>query len=357
MKVFLICCILIISIIYLNLIRSNSHNFWDHQPVMRNYDNKNTYIIGMIPNFNIDFGNYSIKVEHNRDMLEIYSFLNNNFSNTFNIDYNYFKHNYYKHNSKNIVLTLNGEIISYINSIPIIVYNKPYRLKFNFVDYLCVKKNLRKKNLASLIISSFLSTFNNKNEYFLFKIEKVPLPFCHILKTAYYLKKIDMLHKYSNRLANEVIDICELSNNNIDRIYKIYKNSISQYNFFSIFEKKEFIDTFIKYKSLKLIIINHYNPLLIVGKPNYYKLENVTYKSFDVDVILGNKSICLKKIDYYINYYMIKNKYQYLCIPNIADNLKYINLLNMSKGMDLYYYTYNLNQKKFTVKDFCLNIN
>ena len=208
MKVFFICSILLILIIYLNMTRLNSHNFWDHQPVMRNYDDKNTYIIGMIPNFNIDFRNYNIKIEHNRGMLEIYSFLNNNFSNTFNIDYNYFKHNYYKLNSKNIVLSLNGEIISYINSIPIIVYNKPYHLKFNFVDYLCVKKSLRKKNLASLIISSFLSTFDNKNEYFLFKIDKVPLPFCHILKTAYYLKKIDILHKYYNRLTNEVNDIC-----------------------------------------------------------------------------------------------------------------------------------------------------
>ena len=91
--IFILIVTFIIFILKYN--RLSSHNFWDKQMVMRKYLKKfqiigNTTIINVIleKNMTINIKNDNFK--------EIYSFLEENFSNDYNIDYNYFKYTYFK---------------------------------------------------------------------------------------------------------------------------------------------------------------------------------------------------------------------------------------------------------------------
>ena len=72
-----------------------------------------------------------------------------------------------------------------------------------------------------------------------------------------------------------------------------------------------------------------------------------------------NLALHLKENNFIVDLksYMLNMKYEYVTIPNLANNKLIIDLLEMKPGLDLYYYTYNLNQHKFCNKDFCFNIN
>ena len=162
-----LCAIIILILVYFIKIE---HKFWDKQPVMRS-KNSNIEVIGLIPNFKIKLNGHNLRiVENNKNLDNVYSFLNDNFNNDYTLNYNYFKYCYNKLNSKNVTcFDKDNNIIGYIHSEPIkIVYNKKL-LNLNYVDYLCVEKSNRSKNLASILISSLLNEYKNKKSIFLFK--------------------------------------------------------------------------------------------------------------------------------------------------------------------------------------------
>ena len=345
--------LLAIIILILFLMIKKPHNFWSKQPVMRNYDNKNLEIIGFIPDFKLNFNKSNISYRFSNNIEDSYKFVNKNFNLNYNIDYNYFKYCFTKNKSKNIDFILNNKIIGFIHCeyINIVYYNKT--IGINFVDFLCVEDKYRNKNLASLIIATLLNSFKNKNSYFLFKIEGYSLPFKSVIKTYYYYNKL----QFSN-IATNIINVKDLSNQDILKIYKIYTNLINKYVIHIHYNYDSFYKVFVKCNINSLLIINHNlnNSIFIIGKKSEYKVDKKAFNCFDIEYILGNTKDAID-INNKLSNYLISNNFKYYSIAEIGDNYNFISKNNLQKTQKLYYYTYNLNLPLTKKELFILNKN
>ena len=337
----------LILLIILIFFVKKKHPFWDEQPVMREYGPIKK--IGTIPDFdiNLEKGMY-FSESFNTNNLEV--FLNKEFSDNFNVPRNYLNYILSLPTSKNICLfSIDHEIIGFIHGREIKLVIDQRSHKMFYVDYLCVDKELRNKNIAGVIIANFLQSFQS-DESFLFKIEKYPLPFKHLIKTKYFCKVLQnkKIEKKNVKLVSE--------ENNIDEVYNYFSNLLKRYKIYVDWNKKKFIDVFLREKILDMIIIEGEFKSLIIGKTNTYKIEKNYYKCFEIDFILGDLNDGIN-IDKELSEYLGNLSYKYYTIPNIGEHEIFIKKNKLKCTYSLYYYVYNLQIPNIGKDLFCININ
>ncbi len=341
--------ILAILFLILILLIKKKHAFWDKQPVMRkNYNKIST--ISKIPKFKINLKESGIIVKNTNNLQQVFKFINCNFNPYYEINYHYFKNCYLNKTSINIGFYKNNNLVGFIHCRDTDVNYKNDIIKFKFVDYLCVHEDYRKRNLASIIISSLLKNYSDSFTHFLFKIEGYSLPFKNIIKTNYYYKKIENITNF----ATKIRAINELESKNYLFYYQFYKNQIKKYDMYCDIDFNSFVKEFVFQKISNMLIIEINNSLaIIVGKTTYYKIGKNRDKCFDIDFLLGKTSINLNK---HLEKYLYNQKYVYYTIPDIGNNSSFIKNNNLELSQRLYYYTYNLTFPKITKNKFLINI-
>lgn len=344
--------IAIILIILASFIKKR-HLFWEKQPVMRKKATS-LEIIGLIPNFKFKYNGHGIVLDKATDMDKVYDFLNKNFNNNYNINYPYFASSFSKKKGKNITMSHKNEIIGFIHSEPInIVYNNKV-INFQYVDYLCVDKNYRGKNCASLLIGYLLQSFTNKKAVFLFKIDEKGLPYKPIIETHYFYKNL------SKFLPNKIVGVWHIINRpaQIDHIYSYYKKLTSRYTIRTFYTKREFREIFIEKKILDLFIVENQSGFktLVIGKKNSYKVHGKVENCFEIDLILGELRYS-DNIDEKISNILKNNGYNFYSISNIAHHGTFIKTNKLTKSMKVCYYAYNIEIPEVKLNDFCLSIN
>lgn len=348
---FIIIVILILFILKYN--KLSNHNFWDKQIVMRKYYDK-MQIIGKTPLIKVILKkNMKISIK-NDNFNEVYNFLQQNFSNDYNIDVNYFKYTYFKKKAYNITLYNKNKIIGFMHSYPIEVNYLNVKKEIYYVDYLCVKKSFRLKNIASLLIATQLNAIKSRYQPFLFKIDFYRLPFQHIIKSKYYIKDIKVDNKI---LLNDYLEY--LNSKNFNYIFNYVNNLLNKFELRKLYSKSEFCEIFLEKQILSLIIINNKKSkfkTIIIGKKNKYKFNNINYNCFEIDLILGEHRENIHVFNI-LSSFLKKYKYDYICIPFLGSNIKFIQDNNFEEGNKVYYYSYNLGFPEIKLEHFCFNIN
>jgi hypothetical protein len=344
--------IAIIIIILASFIKKK-HLFWDKQPVMRKKSNS-LEIIGNMPNFKFKYKGKGISLDKTTNKDKVYTFLNNNFNNNYNISYPYFCECFNQEDSRNICIYYKKEIIGFIHSEPLnVVYNNKV-INFQYVDYLCVDQAHRGKNCASLLIAYLLQSFKNKKTVFLFKRDEVGLPFKPIINSNYFYKNLTKF------LPNKIDNVWHIINRReqIDTIYNYYKKLTSRYKVRTFYSKRKFRYIFVDKKILDLFIIENLSGFktLVIGKKNAYKINNKIENCFEIDLILGELRYS-DNINDKLSNILKNNGYNFYCIPNIAHHGKFIKENKLEKSIKLYYYTYNISIPPIKLTEFCMNIN
>jgi len=351
MYLYIVAIIIIVACYFIQL----RHNFWDKQPVMRDGDCQDIKVIGSIPNFKIKLNNSDIKFKQNISNLdEVYTFLNDNFNNDYNINYSYLKYCFNKKDSINISCYDKKTIIGFIHAQPMRIVFKKKLLNLYYVDYLCVEKYNRSKNLASLLISTLLNSFKNKQSIFLFKKDSYGLPYKNLLKTHYFYK--DMREIVPIKLENVYNLSDKPENTNI--IYNYYRKLISKFKMYNYIDRTEFRKIFIEHNKLDLYVINNENDIktLVIGKKGVYKIWNKIENCFEIELILGEIKYA-EKVDKILSNVLKNNGYNFYCLSNVGLNGKFIKDNNLTRSQRVYYYTYNLNLPKLKTSEFLVNLN
>ena len=348
-KIFiLIVIILIFNIFYYKY----KHKYWSKQPVSKWYyfNYKDSYIADKIPekyllprNTTININKFSDKTS----MKLIYDFLNDNYEiskNDILIDYNFFL---WTLNTtlpkKSIILSLkkNGNIIGSITSNSINLIINSNIISTRYVDYLCVDKNCREKNMAPILISNMANIgFDNKNKSFIFQIENKQLPFRYITKyNFYYLEKKDFT-KYKNLKYSNIKKInknnlflvykyyCNYCKNNFD-LYQLYTLSEFQYYFLNDFCTIYYYEDFGKIKGL----ICFYG-LQLKNKKIYNQIKFIF--SEKNDILLNLMNFCLD---------LSKTK-DFIVISDTGNNEVIIKSYNFIKDITIFFQMYNYHIKK-----------
>ena len=326
------------------------HPFWDKQPVMR----ENNSILGKIKKYNPKF---NIKLHRNQKLYinnypytKIYNFLNNNFSNNYNINEKYFNYIYSKPKSFNVVLEEENKIIGFILTYPvkITIYNR--WIDFYYVDYLCIEPKLRNNYIATIMIASIINLVPCKP--FLFQIDGNKLPFLSLLESKFYIK--DLSYIKPNRIGN----VKCITPFNFYKYYYYINRLLKRHKLYHMYTKKEFYELFLKDKILDLYIIS--NPsgsdTCVIGKKNIYTIHNKVYNSFEIDLLIGEMRYSTEVYKHLSNY-LKSLGYNYIVISAISTNFTFIENNCFMPSSSLRFYTYNYNIPVLNQNDFSLSIN
>ena len=347
-----IVAIIIIVLCYFIQIK---HKFWDKQPVMRDNECDQIKVIGLIPKFNINLNGNKIKFTINISNLdEVYKFLNDNFNNDYNINYNYLKYCFNKDGATNITAYDGKDIVGFIHAQPMRVVFKKKLLNLFYVDYLCVEKHNRSKNLASLLISRLLNSYSNKKTIFLFKKDTIGLPYKSLLKTHYFYK--DLREVVPLKVEN-IYNLHDKPENK-DIVYNYYRKLISRFKMYNYIDRKEFSKLFIDDKKLDLFVVKNENGFntLVIGKKGVYKLWGKIENCFEIECILGEIRNP-KEIDNKLSNILKNLGYNFYCLSNVGIHGKFIRDNKLVRSQRVYYYSYNLNLPKFKLTDYIVNLN
>ena len=374
---------IIIFLFLVKLFIKIKFKFWAEQPVFHYYNlfywlssnriiNNNLPIANKYCNFiNIICKDY---FEFNETQLKMISnLLQNNYCRSENIDYipseESFKSNFIGHNKSCLVGIYNEDIynlkdnkfmkekkiIGMITGRPVYITLKKELLNAYYVDYLCVDKNFRNKNIAPQLIQTYEFVQRKKvqdSKVSLFKREGiltgiVPLTVYKSYKyNINYItskeKRIDLL-KQSSRLV-------EISEVNYDLMREIINSKkflckilITETNLLNLIKNKV-------YKIYGLISNNILLGCYIFRENNLIiKEDNKEYSSIDLlgSLINGEKSNFVKGFELSISAIKkdIKN-IKYLNIENISDNdiiLNYLDSKSFSRkySIPMAYFLYN----------------
>ena len=351
MYLYIIAIIIIVCCYFIKI----KHNFWDKQPVMRDNNSNEIKVIGIIPNFKIKLNGNNIRFTTNISNLDnVYTFLNDNFNNDYNINYNYLKYCFTKKGSTNITAYNKKDIIGFIHAQPMRVVFEKKLLNLYYVDYLCVEKSNRSKNLASLLISTLLNSYKNKRTIFLFKKDTIGLPYKSLLKTHYFYK--DLREVIPTKIEN-VYSLCDKPQN-MDLVYNYYRKLISRFKMYNYIDRTEFKELFVLGKKLDLFVIRNENGLntLVIGKKGVYKLWGKIENCFEIECILGEIRHS-EYVDKKLSNILKNNGYNFYCLSNVGIHGKFIRDNKLTRSQRVYYYSYNLNLPKFKLTDYIVNLN
>ena len=340
--------ILISIIILVVLVKIKiKHKFWDNQTVMRKYYNK-IQKIGINPKFKYNnLNDFKIITKDFSNFEKTYQFLKKNFSNDYNIDYQYFKQRYNNKNNLNISFWKSDTLVGFISSDKIKTRFENSDLELEYVDYLCVDKKFRNKNIATILISSVLN-YCKADQSFLFKKDYLRLPYQHIFRSNYYFKEV--MQKSNSQSLFKISRIkknIEIKKNYFNRFLTNFK--------FTIFLDKESIDKFKNNNYFIYEIDNTPGKTYILGKINDYIYNKKIQKIFEIDYIMGNLNNPVKIYESF-NSELSKNNVIGSNIINMGCHGGFIESNNYMKGSKVYYYTYNLGFPKIKRKDFLFNI-
>jgi hypothetical protein len=328
------------------------HPFWDKQPVMRHPLHSSYGVIGTSPIFNIKLKpNQQLRVnQYPFDPIRV--FLQTNFSNHYNIDATYLYYMFHKEDAYNITLLEDKKIIGFIHSSMIPFHIDDTMIQFQYVDYLCIDPKYRDHYMATILISAIIQATGNPKQPILFKKDYGPLPYCPIIKTHYYIKDLRTLQ------PEPVHNITLLDPFQFYKYYQYTNTLLRRYKIHRSYSKQEFFEIFLDKKIMDFIIINNNNNLktIVIGKKNSYHIGGMVLNCFEIENILGELRYSTD-VHYSLSHYLKLNGYNYICIPYIASNIKFIRDNKYSKNSRLYYYTYNYNLPNINIRDFCVNMN
>tara|TARA_B110000211_G_C14081193_1_gene554587 strand:+ start:1341 stop:2384 length:1044 start_codon:yes stop_codon:yes gene_type:complete len=346
MLIFIIIILILVLVIY-----KDRHLFWDAQPMMAKYET-GIKIINVIPNFKIKFPNNAYMLKLNDDIDSVFTFLNINYKNNYNINYNYFTRRYTSDGAQNITMYHNKNIIGFVQSIPTTVHYNGMVLEFNYIDYLMVDPSFKHKNISSILLGSIFNSYNNKKSIILFKKINERLPCQHIIKTQMYYKSLLSV------LPVKIENIYNLRDEplEIDNIFNYYGRLMERYSVRTYTDSALFAATYISTSEESIYVINNTNgyKTLVIGKKNIYKTANNIYNCFDIDLIVGE----LKYSEYInktLSNILKQHGYDYYNITNIAHMSKYIKDVSMNTVKDLYYYVYNLASPEVPLSQFAFS--
>lgn len=335
----------IIILIFITYKYNYKHLFWDKQPVSRNLCNKEG-IISKNPIFNIHLQKYMYFKYLNKLDTKIFDFINNHFTDYYQYSNEFLKNTLnYLDNLKiyNIALYEASKLIGFIHAKPIKLYINNIFIDIYYVDFLCVHKKYRKKNIASLLISKLINSCNSK-QIFIFKKENKQLPFNYINKSSYYY-----LHINSVKNINKKIDNIKFSNlEDIEDIYcfinKIYKTK-KIYNYLDIIQFKNLYINSNKKILIEYDLCNKIIAIIIFIEIKF-NYNHVIFKTYDIENIYINGIKNYKILDYLIIDCKNNNIDMISCL-NQSYNKYFIDKYNMKKGMTIYFhmYNYHLNKK------------
>ena len=344
--------IILAGIILIIFIRFKiGHPFWDKQPVMRDSTENKMGIIGKTPILNIKLKKGYKIIINNYSLSKIKIFLDNHFSTTYNLDEDYLNYMLNKEGSHNIVLLKDHEIIGFIYSdiIDLMISNKLVR--FRCVDYLCIHPSYRNNYMATLLISAIIKRNDTKTPM-IFKKDYSKLPYCPVLSTAYFIKDIRTL------TPGKTESIRKLTPFNFYTYFKYTNALLKRFSIYKPYSKSEFFEIFLNKCIMDYIIIENKNSLktIIIGKKTIYKQDKIILNCFEIDLIIGELRYT-KDIDMLLSSHLKNIGYNYICIPAIGSNIKFIKDNNYKLNNKVYYYTYNYNIPNAKLDEFALNIN
>jgi len=343
--------IVILIIILTIAFGKKTPRFWNKQPIMKVNKNYQQFaIIQKIPPHRLLFPNKNTKlIISNKG---VYDFLNKNFNNQYNINYNYFNLLSNKKNTKNISIRKNNKIIGFIMCYPVKVNINSKITEAFYTDYLCVNKSDRGNNIAGLLMGALLNIFKGQNKCIIFKKDGLNLPIKPIINSNYYYK--DLLEVIPNKIER----VEYVSEENVRVIFDYYQNLLKRYKFYQVYSFEEFKEILIEKKLLQMFIITNKNKhkTLVLGKANSYILNKKIYKSFEIDLILGELSFS-KDLDIILSNVLKTEGYSYYCVPNLAHMAKLIKDCKLKKSQDFFYYIYNATFPKLKLNEFAFNIN
>jgi hypothetical protein len=356
MILILILILILIFVIYYYFSPYKNHKFWDKQPVSRNNCNLKKGFIGIIPKFNTKlennyvFKHLNIPIKSN----EIVSFINNHFSDNYKYS-NKFLVNTLTYNNigYNMGLFHNNNLIGFIHTKPIKLIIKKTLLNLYYVDFLCVHKKYRRKNLAAILISKLINDHKNKTQCFIFKKESKSLPFNYITKTNYYYLNLNFvkIQDYEKKYTN----IIYANKNNLIEIYNFIIKQSKKHDIYQYFNEKEFLELYSD--SSKKIIIEKDSENKICGYIIYveilFRLSNFPLKTIDIEHMYISKKSSL--FEFLINE-SYSNKIEIISCLDISNNTFIINKYKMLKSLPIFYHMYNYHiSTEIPKKQMCFN--
>ena len=213
------------------------HKFWDKQPVSRNNLITHEGVISKTPIFNIDLPkNYYFSKEslvlNSDSMLNLIKFINNNFSDHYKYSKQFLYETLAYPDSINVKLKHNDKIIGFIHAKPINLTINKKNIEIKYVDFLCVHKKFRGKNLAALLISKLLSECS-RDQVFIFKKETKSLPFNFINQTSYYY--IDTTFLKTVKVNNDTVKFMDATDSK--SVYDFIIKNSKKYQIFQNLSK------------------------------------------------------------------------------------------------------------------------
>ena len=295
--------LILIYIIYRTVCNKKTHAFWSKQPVSRDFIN-NEGLIGINPIFTINLTQnkfyelINIKLQNEKAKL-IFQFINEHFSDNYNYSNQFLYESllYLDNDIKNICLYINNKLIGFIHAKPIIIYIEQKQIHVYYVDFLCIHKKYRGKNLAIFLIAKLINLCN-EHQIFLFKKEIKSLPFNYINDTSYYYIDVSFLEQ---TIIHNKIKFMEDSD--IDDVYQFIISNQKQtqlYQFLTLAEFKKLYK-----KTSKQILIEYNNntiTCIIIYIEILFMQGLCPVKTYDIENIYINNHIRNYEIfDFLIN--------------------------------------------------------
>jgi hypothetical protein len=317
----IIIVIIIIYIIY-KLSYKKTGSFWSEQPVMRiptlKWKNMKS-----LPYFNIKIPNDFI-LEYGYDNHKIVSFIQKYFSNELVMSYDNMLSHISNTKSTNICLLHNEELCATIHSRPIKIKLDDNIYEINYVEYLCVKPELRGNNIASIMISSLINRMNSVDfdigRVYLFKKDGKIHDFIPFASSKYLCYKIEDFY-------NDDIMIDASGD-----YYKNWKNYCDKHRF-CLNINEDVWTNFIKNKK-----VYHIGSDIIVGQLSQIKNGDSVYDIEYIFPFIETSSVRWN------NLYSIlrKQDIKYVTINDISDFKEKIpNISKWKHGNEFQYYLYN----------------
>lgn len=357
------------------------HNFWDKQPLCRTITEFNVESIKLTEDFIWD---NSVDLTDDMQCNEVVTFLNKHYSNDTNEKFRIkFTTDFIKwivignRNPKDIHclalrVTKSKLMVGFICSYPITIQLQKNKLTTTEVNFLCVHKKLRCKNVCTLLIKELINicVHNNLKYAYFISNKLLPKPFsnCQIYHRAL---NVDLLYKTkfinlnNNGMETILSDVkrtlslplqpinknfVKLQEEDLDSAYVILTKYLSKYSFYPIFSKDEFKNHFYNNKIVTTYVnkditgvtdvISYYkSQLIVLNSPHiinqaqlyYYSSVNETPFRLIKDMMIIAKS---EGMDVFSAY-------------NIMENINVLKELHFELGTGIinnYFYNYNCSE-------------
>jgi hypothetical protein len=251
----------------------------------------------------------------------------------------------------NIALYDKNNLIGFIHAKPINLVIKNVELNVYYVDFLCIHKNYRMKNLATYLISKLINKLGRQQIY-IFKKDTKPLPFNYINKSSYYYVDVTFL---KNRQITNKIEF--VNSNNIGQIYKFIDNISKKSIVYSKLTFDEFKELY--YNSSKNILVEYDTQNNIIAVLTFV---NLTYtnssqplRTADIEHIYVNSIGEYQIFDYLVNFSKRQNIRIITCVDQFY-NKYFIEENKMFPSMKMHFHMYNYHIKdKIDSFNICFN--